>query len=52
MKLKITHFYDKTVGFDSYVVNFLRVDGKTLAVIVYDDGSISTSDINDIRVEI
>jgi len=51
MKLKLTHFCDMPVSFDAYVINFVRADGKTLAIIVYEDGSISTSDINDIRVK-
>lgn len=51
MKLKVLKEYDMNVGYEAYIVDFVRREGETLAIIVYEDGSISANNIENIIVD-
>lgn len=52
MKLKVLKYYDRTAGFDSWVIDFIYRNESIRAIILDEEGKISDTDINDIEVEV
>ena len=51
MKIKVLKEYGMDVGYEAYIIGFVRSDGKTLAVIAYEDGTLSENDIKSVEVD-
>ena len=51
MKLKVIKIDGVETGFDAYIVDFVREAGKTMAIVISEDNSITTIDIGDIEID-
>ena len=50
MKLKVIKIYGVETGFDAYIVDFIREAGKTMAIVISKDNSITTIDVGDLEI--
>ena len=51
MKLKVIKLYRVEIAFDMYVIDFVREAGKTMAIAISEDNSITTIDVGDLEID-
>lgn len=52
MKLKVLEYYGHKAGFDSWVLDFIYRNESVRAIILMEDGTLSESRMEDLKVEI